>query len=623
MAPTILRWLALPVVWTWKILFGSPLKSLIKPTATTPTPSTASSISYPSSWYPIFFSIVFLVVVVGGYVVRQLKQHQQQQRQEQLQYVTGPPVYSAARQCPTYPAGVEIEDKPEYSPPLGDKKLPIIHEKPVIYNRPLSVIIPSGIPFEDSNDKLPQFFVIAPPQEDPFVKGKYKPFRILAPCQAPSLQGADLFHMTEHEGYTIKNPKDLVAGQYKTGDISFLNAITAYLFMGAEVAGTCHGFSSPAHVDMLHNRRRPLTAAGVVPARHFYCKQSVVDQQQTDAMRMLLRSAGITEHHDTRFGLKAIRTLKDGTKWVCEDCYQLLSHKQPIDTDHLVSLDDYIDLTRRSTDVEVTLRCSSAVTIFTKTIQKKPIVRRAMIHVESKWFQERERQQGPALAAIENQFNELGRVFREQPLTAIEIRGDRACGPCFDGLQRVLKCTDLKSLHVSGVPRFLQGARFDNNTWRLKDLQLDGVHLDTQDAAFRLTKLMEANPELMVLRLSRTHLTSEALDILEGNEVVKKRFAKLTQLSISDNIFGASTAVALVGMALQGKNLALLDFSNNRGFGDAGCRQILELLRFKDPNRLEYIFMNGTDISEATFAELQVYNKHQRLTIWRRILGLQ
>ncbi|KAF9354839.1 hypothetical protein BGX34_010783 [Mortierella sp. NVP85] len=563
----------------------------------------------------------------GGYLIRELQQQYQQQQQqkrqqqqqqmqhEQPQPNIAPPVYSA-RQCPAYPErGVQPVDM--YTPP-EDKKVPFFFTHP---GRSEKGSISGGKPFEDANDTMPQHFLVAPPLDDPFVKGKYKPFRILAPCQAPSVMNGDesLFHLTDHEGCTVKNPRDLVVGQRNSGDISFLNAVSAYIFMGAEIAGRSHGFSTQAHIDIL--RQQPRAQAGGIQARSFYSKQTVVTQQQVDAMKMVFKSAGLTDHHDTRFGLRSIR-FKEGTKWVCEDCYQRLSQQLAITNDHLVSLDDYILLTRRSTEIEVTLRCSASVTLFTKLIQKRPLVRKVVIHIESGYFQARERQQGNFYTTMENQFIELGKALREQPLTSVEIRGDRACGPIFDGLQRVLRCSDLKTLHVTGVPRFLQGDRFDNSTYRLKELQFDGVHIDTEDAAFRLSKLLEANPELTDLRLSRSHLTSEALDVLEANEAVKRRFAKLSHLNISDNIFGAPIAVSLVGMALQGKHLILLDLSNNRGFGDAGCRQILELLRFKDPCKLEYLMMDGTDISAETSIELQQYNKHQRMGLWRRLLGL-
>ncbi|KAF9354838.1 hypothetical protein BGX34_010782 [Mortierella sp. NVP85] len=465
-------------------------------------------------------------------------------------------------------------------------------------------------PFDESGDTMPQLFLIAPPLENPFIEGANKPFRILIPCQAPStLQGGnkDSIHLTHHEGFTIQNPRDLV--NKCRGLLSYLDAISTYLFMGAAAAGSAHGF--PIHPgDILHDpirrlhqmahNRDHLNRVGI-EAFQFYSKQSVVDNHQIDAMKALFRSAGLM---DSEFGVRPIH-FGGPTKWVCEECYQVLSDSRPIVADHLMSMDEYIDLTRRSTEANVVLRCSASVITFTKTVQKSPRLRKVTLHIKSGYFQTSDRQAGTQYNAIKYQFDELGKVLHGRSLQSVDIQGDRGSGSVFVGLQRVFKCSDLKTLHIKGMPHFLRDVDLRNCTRKLEELKLDGVHIDSQDTATHLAKLLQENSGLKVLSLSRTRLTAPALSALASsrNGYVEKRFAKLTQLNLSDNDFDAATARTLVAMALKGDRLSRLDLSNCSRIGAAGCRQILELLRFRG-RRLDSVVMEGTGITYDISADM-------------------
>ncbi|KAF9996903.1 hypothetical protein BGZ65_007524 [Modicella reniformis] len=479
-------------------------------------------------------------------------------------------------------------------------------------------------------DQMPQLFLIAPPQDtNPFsVKGSHKALRILAPCQGPSIaeeggqdKEEDLIHLTNHEGFIINGLLN------KSKDvICFLNAIAAYRCMGAAKAGRSHGYlRTQPDTDLLHRHRRQVHLQNHVDEEvQVYSKQWVVDKHQVAAMNTLFQTAGIknNSNDNMKFGLRPI-SIKKTTKWVCTDCYQLLSQGKTILTDHLVSLDEYAHLARRTTEAEVTLRCSTSVALFTKTILKKPQLRKVILHIESGYFQTLERQQGALYTDIQNQFIELGKALQVQPLRRMEIRGDDECGAVFAaGLQHVLQCSGLKYLHVTGMPHFLQGEEEHPKvftTCKLKELMLDGVHLNTKKAATHLAQLLGANSDLRVLRLSRTRLTLEAITVLESDEALKRRFAKLSHLNISNNDFGPQTGSSLVAMALQGKLLDRLDLTNNRGMGDTGCRHVLELLRFRNYRRLEAILTEGTGIKDETFAELEKFNnRHRPASFWRR-----
>ncbi|KAF9982421.1 hypothetical protein BGZ65_002895, partial [Modicella reniformis] len=301
-------------------------------------------------------------------------------------------------------------------------------------------------PFEESTDKMPQLFLIVPALEDPIIDKTYRPFRILTPCQAPSiLKGGDedSIHLTHHEGYTIKNPKEII---HKCRDfINFLDAISPFFFVGAAAAAIAHGFSiNPNDLPnkplsgfnrMAHNKVH-MRRAGV--QSQLYFKQRVLDNHQIDAMITLFRSAGFADNNgNMRFTVRPIH-FGGPTKWVCEECYQLLSQNRTISAEHHMTLKEYAALTKRATDAEVILRCSASVITFTKTILSHPQVRRAIIQIESGYFQTAERQSGTQYDAIQNQFVELGKALQLQPLTSLEIRGDHECGSVFIGLQHVL-----------------------------------------------------------------------------------------------------------------------------------------------------------------------------------------
>ncbi|KAF9348320.1 hypothetical protein BGX34_002551 [Mortierella sp. NVP85] len=517
--------------------------------------------------------------------------------------------------------------------PVREAKVPAaIRHQPILHHQPSGNLTSShdrygsassnrrARRFEESTDKMPQLFLVAPALEEPVIDGTYRPFRILTPCQAPSiLEGdEDSIHLTHHEGYTIKNPRDLV---HKCRNfIRSLDAISAYLFIGAAAVGVAHGFSiDPTDLhrplngsSRMAQNRTHLRRVGI-QTREFYKKQWVVDNHQIEAMIKLFQSAGFADRNgNMRFNLRPIH-FGGPTKWVCEECYQLLTRDRTIPVDHLMTLDEYRDLTKRATEVDVVLRCSASVITFTRMLKKYVQVRKAVIRIESGYFQTAERQFGTQFEAIQNQFIELAKALKPQPLTSLEIHGDNECGSVFMGLERVLKCADLEILQVTGMPHFLEGLEgrdLIQSTYKLRQLELDGVHIHTQKAAENLIKLLRANTALKAFGLSRSRLTLDAISVLNSDDRVKKRFGELSQLNLSNNDFGAATARSLVAMALKGSCLQRLDLSNSRGIGDAGCREILELLQVKG-RRLDTIVTDGTGISNDTARRMDKFRHHR------------
>ncbi|KAF9928832.1 hypothetical protein BGZ65_006091, partial [Modicella reniformis] len=64
--------------------------------------------------------------------------------------------------------------------------------------------------FVQSSDTLPQALMVVPLEGHSYFLRLHKAVRIIALCQAPSItdRREDSFHMTDHSGYTIKNPGD-------------------------------------------------------------------------------------------------------------------------------------------------------------------------------------------------------------------------------------------------------------------------------------------------------------------------------------------------------------------------------------------------------------------------------
>ncbi|KAG0235408.1 hypothetical protein B0O80DRAFT_440713 [Mortierella sp. GBAus27b] len=480
--------------------------------------------------------------------------------------------------------------------------------------------------FGESNDKMPQLFLIAPPVDQSSLLGTCKPFRVIAPCQAPSiLEGGEeeSIHLTHHEGFHFKNPSDLV--HRFRGFIRTLDAMSTLLLTSAAAAG---GMAYGIQVDINNLPIRPL--AGVNRMAHnrihinqsgvrtqgYFWKQWVRDNHQIEAMMKLFESTGAADRGgNIRFDVRPIH-FGGPTIWVCEECYQILSRNDPIYTDQLLGINEYTNLMRRTSEMDVVLRCSASVIVLTKTLQKHRQLSKIVIRIEPDYFQTLERLHGTQYDAIDNQFIELGKALQGQSsLKHVEIYGHAECGSVYiSGLRHILKSSSLETLHIMGMPEFLQGHMFSNGTYKLQQLKLDDVHIHTEEAAKNLIAMLQANTALRVLGLSRTRLTMDTSLILESNDQAKKRFADLHQLILSHNDFGSATARNLVTMVLKESNLKRLDLSNCPGVGDRGFQEIMDLLsvrRGRRRDRLDAIVTHGTGISDITEEQMDQFRHHR------------
>ncbi|KAI8606017.1 hypothetical protein EDD21DRAFT_400778 [Dissophora ornata] len=459
---------------------------------------------------------------------------------------------------------------------------------PLTGSNPHSVVSTVQPPreFTDSVDGMPRLFLVAPLLDDPFVEGTSKPFRILVPCQAPSYTtGAeDAIHMTEHDGYTVKNPRDFVHNNRHI--ISLLDTIQTYLLQGASIAMQTHGYPRipgdliDQYMSSLrttaHNRIH-LNGAGIGP-RNFYSRHVVVDNHQRAAMTTLLRAATVSDSTCGLTGnLKGIISQKTGrTLWVCYECYDKILASKPIIP---------------NAEFNVTLTCSASLIIFTKTLSSSRDTKKVIIQIDPAYFEAPKRTAGAQFNAICDQFNGLGETLSKMRLTFFEFKGNSTDGTMYAGLKDVLKCSTLQRLVIRGVPLFLQSGDISNSCRLLTQLVLDDVLIDTAVAANNLQKILWSNTGLSRLCISHACFTIPALAILISNrdERVRKRFERLSQLKISYNDIDAETAKTFVMMAIsKGSNLKRLDISGNRRIGDEGCCEILALLRSMNHHLQEF-----------------------------------
>ncbi|KAF8941401.1 hypothetical protein BGZ58_009484 [Dissophora ornata] len=260
---------------------------------------------------------------------------------------------------------------------------------PLTGSNPHSVVSTVQPPreFTDSVDGMPRLFLVAPLLDDPLVEGTSKPFRILVPCQAPSYTtGAeDAIHMTEHDGYTVKNPRDFVHNNRHI--ISLLDTIQTYLLQGASIAMQTHGYPRipgdliDQYMSSLrttaHNRIH-LNGAGIGP-RNFYSRHVVVDNHQRAAMTTLLRAATVSDSTCGLTGnLKGIISQKTGrTLW---------------------------------------------------TLSSSRDTKKVIIQIDPAYFEAPKRTAGAQFNAICDQFNGLGETLSKMRLTFFEFKGNSTDG---------------------------------------------------------------------------------------------------------------------------------------------------------------------------------------------------
>ncbi|KAF9103215.1 hypothetical protein BGX27_010680 [Mortierella sp. AM989] len=457
--------------------------------------------------------------------------------------------------------------------------------------------VPNRI-FVDSKDDIPRLFLIAPTFEEPLIKGPYKPVRILLPCQAPSAYygGEDAVHMTSHNGYTIKNPNDFLHNNKDA--VKMMGTIASYFAVAANVVASIQGVpgyggdvaaAAAASLAQTADNRAHLNTTGL-DTNSIYEKHMATENHQREALKILLRAASAADPTQSMTGELNGVVLNNGkTIWVCKECYDLMLKGESVKRDYHVSLRDYDSLTRRDPSINVLLRCSASLIIFTNALRSHPYPQRVSIRIAPEYFEAPERSHRAALASIQSLFNDLGTVLYRQRITSLEIQGKSETGYVYASLQNVLRCPSLEQLAILGMPLFLQGSDMPKECRLLRKLVLDGVRVDTEQAANNLCALIFANQSLTNLRLTRASFTKVALDTLhfDINKQNVRLFKNFTHLNLSENNLDVVSATTFVTMAFKSFDLTHLDISGNPRIGDSGCRAILTLLRQRNKKLVE------------------------------------
>lgn len=155
--------------------------------------------------------------------------------------------------------------------------------------------------------------------------------------------------------------------------------------------------------------------------------------------------------------------------------------------------------------MEISLRDSASVVLLTESLARPAKTNKLIIRIESEYFEAPERATGTSFNSIVDMFNDLGQALQShKALTHLEIHGSSTNGVVYAGLNAVLNSRSLETLRISGVPCFLQGNNISMRCRRLKELSLQHVLLNTDQAVGNLWALIEVCSDLVRLRVTQT-----------------------------------------------------------------------------------------------------------------------
>lgn len=346
--------------------------------------------------------------------------------------------------------------------------------------------------FRPSTDTVPDVYVVVPLPEEPSYPIVFQKARIIPLCQGPSLVGRrdDPFHMTSHRGYAFQRPKRIAMRPVVRGVDQ--TATRTEAAGGAMIKVSNSPVTLLSEFIALKSGCFRIYRTGINP-KIMLVPQVVMGSYQKKAMKELLRMAvTFTRESSITGGLKGI-VLGDGrTIWVCNQCHDCLQRDDPIETTDFLTISQYRPLVKRDPEVEVTLTNATSVIVFAETFTKPSKTTKIVIHIEPRSFETPEQVADPRNSPIVNLFNNLGRVLkRQKALKHLEIYGDATTnGEQYIGLQAVLKCPSLETLHISGIPCFLQGEKISIKSKSLKEFTSQGVLVDTAQAANNLGSLV-------------------------------------------------------------------------------------------------------------------------------------
>jgi len=316
-------------------------------------------------------------------------------------------------------------------------------------------------------------------------------------------ESQEQYHLTAHKGWLVKYPRNFEHQHRKS--IKRVTRAMNYVVRGAETAVSTMT-SIPSHpVDIatsaltslgrvVDNKDR-LNRAGI-NYKDMLSPQLITDSHQKEAMMELLFGTTVADEQIDGAG-----DGNENTPWICKHCLACVQKREPIDLTNCLTLSEYEPLIKREPEVEVTLHNSMSVKVFTRSISIPSNTNKIIIRIDPTYFVARAK--GAPRSSIVHMFNELGRALQYQTaLIHLEIHGNSADGGVFVGLRAVLKCRSLETLHVSGIPRFFQEENITIKCRRLKNLTLQGVLVNTEQAVGNLEVLMKTNSGLTSIKLT-------------------------------------------------------------------------------------------------------------------------
>ncbi|KAF9397964.1 hypothetical protein BGX21_008323, partial [Mortierella sp. AD011] len=469
-------------------------------------------------------------------------------------------------------------------------------------------------PFTDLVSGIPSMYLIVPSLErpTPIAEVFYQLFRLVLPCQGPSAMrgnNKNAIHFTGHEGYLVKKPSEFLHSHKQ--EIANINTIVTALAAIGYASATANAAEVLDNIRIIAETRGPLDRAGI--DGRTWAIHHIPENHQKWAMTSILNStAGTDSTRIVNGGLKGI-ILKSGDKiWVCDECYDLLLTGRTISVEGLVGTAEFASLTSQEPSIDVILQSSASVIILQNTLSNSPDLESVKMEIKAGFFEKK------GLNSTSNLFRELGAAIRGcGMLKSLEIICHSPDDRPYQGLKRVLECSRLERLIVRGMKNLLQDPQISMNCKSLKELILDGVLVDTKEAATNLRALIGKNHGLTSLQVTRAKITSESAVVLSSYTPrdSRKQIERLVTLDFSNNDLESIEVVSLVELAL-GENkfadfgkshkLRRLDISKNPSIDDTCCRAILEMFE-KKSHPLEILNVEGTSVRPQTTSDINNY----------------
>ncbi|KAI8359496.1 hypothetical protein B0O80DRAFT_517827 [Mortierella sp. GBAus27b] len=330
----------------------------------------------------------------------------------------------------------------------------------------------SAIQWTDSDDPIPNLFVVVPTLDNgPILKWR-SILRLVVPCQGPSILtsgGGDSFHITGHDGYTIEYPRTL-EHRHRNGAKVLFSALKVFLKllgMSGRAANipsgpTKYAASTLSSPSATADNKARMNAIGI-DTDNMFSTQVVVDSNQQREMEWLLRRAvssgqEVGCRQDITGSLKGIVVEGGRTLWVCSQCLKNLRSRIAVKETDYMTLTHYKVLSAREPEMEVTLCNDLSVAFFTNNLFRTTSTK-LTIHIVHGCFEAIEQTSRKAIAEL---FNQLGQALsRQRELIHLEIRGQSLNGEAYSGtvyagLDAAFQCRSLKTLRISGIPCLLQ-----------------------------------------------------------------------------------------------------------------------------------------------------------------------